>query len=234
MLLFEEDFVKHVFRIIFLIFRNDAISEAESFAFSEAKIIDNECCSSVLKAEQSWNVPWCEEDYSYSLKTEDYENLLSLEAEIDGNEACKYFLKTEDSGNGPSFACETSPSEDCMHFLIERDPGHLPMEGHVKKADDKLDNGYCKRRGSKIERHPDRKFHVGNNTSNYNCQTPAHRRFEVRRITFAIKPALVHGHSTANERTLATEMTHWRKGPPGCDENSSDRISRLNQSLFCH
>ena len=192
---------------IFLIFRKDANSEEESFTLS----------------------------------------LTSSEGEIIHKECCPSVLQaeqswnlppceTEDSGNGSSFAREASPNEDCMHFLKQRWPGHLPKQRHIKKADNLLDNGYFKRRGLKIKRHPARKFYGGNYTKHYSCHTPAYSGFEITfTFTFAIKPAFTRGHSTANERVLATEMANWRKRPPGCDENSSDRISRLNpESLFCH
>ena len=240
----------------FLVFRIDANSEEESFssslATSEANIIDTKGCSYFLQAEHSGDLPPCEarisslEDYTYSLTTEDYANLLSIDAEIGGNENYKYFFqpedsgsKLEDSGNGSSFACEISPvSQGCMHSLQEGDPGNLSVKGHIKNTDDALDSKHFKLRG--LKRHYDSKFQGVKNRRHHRCHRPASSAFQIR-STFAMEsPA--HGHSNVNEtisvmtdRKLATETTDLRKRPLGCDENSSDRISRLTKSaLFCH
>ena len=182
----------------------------------------------------------------YSLTTEDYANLLSIDAEIGEKKNYKHFLQPEDSesepedsGNGQSFPCEISPViQGCMHFLHEEDAGNLSVKRRIKNTDDPLDSKHFKLRG--LKRHNDRKFHSGKNRRHHRCHRPACGAFQIR-STFAIKsPA--HGHSNVNEtisvmteRSLATEMTDLRKRPLGCDENSSDRISRLRKSaLFCH
>ena len=181
------------------------------------------------------------EDYTYSLTTEDYANLLSIDAEN-----YKYFLQPEysvsepeDSGNGPSFECEISPvGQGCLNSLHEEDAGNLSVKGHIKNTDDPLDSKHFKLRG--LKRHYDRKFHGGKNRRHHRCHRPACGAFQIR-SAFSIKSP-THGHSNVNEttsvmteRSLATEMTDLRKGPLGCDENSSDRISRLTKSaLFCH
>ena len=180
------------------------------------------------------------ENYTYSLTTEDYENLLSFEVGIGGNETYKYFIQPEDSGNepkdsgnGPSFVCEISPaSQGCMH-LQERDPRNLSVKGHIKKTADRIGSKHFKLRG--LKRHHDRDFLGGNHTRHNLCHRPACGAFGIR-STFTIKP-LAHGHSNVNEttvmteRALATEITNRRKRTPGCDENSSDRTDKLACSV---